>query len=89
MTVDAIESVIRNFIVEHFPLAKKIDNQSSLLGNGLLDSLGILEVVEFLEQHFQIPVGDDDLTAENFQSIQTLSAFVRRRSQENALTPGE
>lgn len=77
MQSDTITLRIRKFLAEHFPLTRNIGNSSRLLGNGLLDSLAILDVVTFLEKEFQITVTDEELLPENFQSIDSLTAFVQ------------
>lgn len=72
---------IRKFIVEHIPKARQLNIQDDdqLLENGLLDSLGILDVVTYLEEEFGISISDDDLTPENFQSIRTMFVYVQRK----------
>jgi acyl carrier protein len=76
MQINTVIQKIRAFIAEHFPMARNISNDSYLLGGDLVDSLGILEVVAFLEQEFQIAVTDEELLPENFQSIIALAAFI-------------
>ena len=78
MKEEIFEESIRSFVLEHFPLARQrsVGNQESLLENGILDSLGILEVVTFLEGEFLITVDDDELQPENFASIASMSAYV-------------
>lgn len=74
---------IRDFVLEKFPLARRqhLKDSDALLETGILDSLGVLDVVTFLEEKFSITVADDELVPENFQSIETLSAFVKRKSE--------
>ena len=67
---------IRTFLNRQFPLTKNIEDEQPLLGGGLIDSLGILEVVSFLEREFNITVADEDLLPENFGSLRDLSQFV-------------
>lgn len=69
---------VRNFIVNQFPLARKraIGDRDPLLGNGILDSLGILEVVAFVESEFGITVADEELIPESFESIASIARFV-------------
>ncbi|MCA9471148.1 MAG: acyl carrier protein [Nitrospirales bacterium] len=75
-----IES-IRKFIVEHIPKARQmsIQDDEQLLENGLLDSLGILDVVTHLEEEFGISISDDELTPDNFQSIRTMYQYVQQK----------
>jgi len=78
---------IRRFILEKFPSARQraLQDSDSLLQNGLIDSMGILEVVEFLESAFDLQFSDDELLPENFDSILRLTAFVEeKRSRRSA-----
>ena len=72
---------IRQFVFEKFPLAKSrgLDDSSALLEEGVLDSLGILELVDFLQGELGVGVEDDDLTPENFASIDAIAAFVESK----------
>lgn len=81
-TADAIEKTIRKFLMEKFALARKIgiDGETALVETGILDSLGILDVVSFLEAEFGITIADEDLAPENFQSVNALTLFVQRKS---------
>jgi acyl carrier protein len=76
---------IRSFILNRFPLARKhnFDYKTPLLDTGLLDSLGILDVVEFVEQQFGIPLSDDDLVPENFQTVERLSTFLAKKQSDS------
>lgn len=78
-----VESKIRNLIFEKFPLARKrqLDDRDSLLESGIVDSIGILEIVNFVEQNFALRVSDDDLVPENFASVAAIAAFVQQRKE--------
>ena len=78
MTAGATDARIREFILGKFPLAKKRGGRDDdpLLRTGILDSLGILEVVSFLESEFQIVVADEELVPESFETIATIARFV-------------
>jgi acyl carrier protein len=77
---------IRNFLLEKFPLARKrgVTFQDNLLESGILDSLGILDLVAFVEQNFAIILSDDELIPENFQSIERLTAFVQSKTNSGS-----
>jgi acyl carrier protein len=77
---DIVAERIRKFLVQQFPATKNVGNNESLLNNGLLDSLGILEVVAFIEKEFEIMVSDEDLLPENFGSVHSLSNFVGQKT---------
>lgn len=88
MNPDVTQSRIREFVLNQFPLAKKrgIGDLDPLLGNGILDSLGILEVVAFVEREFEIVVADEDLEPESFESIASIARFVETK-QSRGQTP--
>jgi len=46
------------------------------LAEGLLDSLAIAQLVAFLEEEFRISLGDEDLVAEHFESLDAVTALV-------------
>jgi acyl carrier protein len=81
MSADTIQGQLKSFIAKQFPLARKrklgIDDR--LLGEGIIDSLGVLDIVGYLESEFRISIADDDLTPENFETIGRLTAFVERK----------
>ncbi len=81
MPTNAIMDRIRTFIQQHFPLARsrELATTEPLLENGVLDSLGILDVVAYLEAEFHITVADEDLLPEHFQTLDDLAAFVERK----------
>jgi acyl carrier protein len=81
MNPDSINSRIRSFIFQTFPVARKraINDDAPLLGSGIIDSLGTLTVVNFLEQSFTIKISDEELTPDNFTNINSLVRFVERK----------
>lgn len=79
--MDSIGEQVRSFIMKTFPLARRVSlrNEDPLLEGGIIDSLGVLSLVSYLERTFHIQISDDDLLPENFQTIAHLVAFVGRR----------
>jgi acyl carrier protein len=75
---------IRNYVYTQFPLARQrsIVDAHPLLEGGIVDSLGILDLVGFLENEFGIAISDDDLLPENFRSITTIAAFIRAKMEQ-------
>jgi acyl carrier protein len=72
---------VRAFLVDSFLLGDDdgFANDESLLDTGIVDSTGVMEVVSFLEESFSISVDDDELVAENLDSVERLAAFVGRK----------
>lgn len=52
--------------------------ETSFLANNVLDSLSFLHLVTFLEQQYSIKVSEDDMSPDNFENAQTVSALVER-----------
>ena len=75
---------ITNFLREKFPLARKrnINENTPLLESGIVDSMGILDLVAFLEQRYSVAVGDDELIPENFNNISVLTTFVEQKLRD-------
>ncbi len=60
--------------------AEKWDSKTPLLGSAPeLDSMAVIGVIGALEEHFGISVADDDVSAETFSTVGTLSAFVESK----------
>jgi acyl carrier protein len=78
-----IQARIQHFIMNTFPLARqqRLNDVDPLLQSGIVDSLGILEIVDFLEKEFHVSIVDEELLPENFESVHTLTAFVVRKGQ--------
>jgi len=89
MFIESIEEVVRKIILERVPKSRKeeLANSEQLLSGGLLDSLGILDVVTILEETFDFTVEDEDLVPEHFESIESISAFVYKKSSVVETSP--
>ena len=77
-----METIINDYISrELVPDAAllPLTNETSLLDSGILDSLSLLRLVVFLEERFEITMGDADLLPENFASVNAICACLRSR----------
>ena len=81
MSSQPVTARIRAYLIEHFPSARDhaLGDDDHLLANGILDSLGVLDLVGYLEQEFGIAVSDDDLLPEHFETLRRLTAFVEEK----------
>ena len=73
---------VRNYIIENFLFGDEgplRDDQMSLLYEGVMDSVGVMELVAFLEQDFGLSVQDEDLIPENLDSVANLVAYIARK----------
>lgn len=76
---------IRQFITTNFPLARQqinLTDTESLFTSGIVDSLGVLDLVTFIEDEFGVIVADEDLLAENFETIEHMEAFVQAKQTQ-------
>jgi acyl carrier protein len=73
-----IERDIRNFVIENFLFGQTLDLQpdDSLLGRGLIDSTGVLELVGFLEERYAIRVEDEEVIPDNLDSVKNIVTYV-------------
>ena len=53
----------------------------SFLEEGILDSMGILEIIMFLEEQFGVTVAEDEMVPDNLDSIDNLLAYLERKRQ--------
>lgn len=77
-----IRDNVREYIVENFLFGDPAPLESdsiSLLDSGIIDSVGVMELVAFLEQDHGLTLADEDLVPENLDSVDNLVAFIGRR----------
>ena len=79
MSEEVTESKLRSYLERRFPAMKGVADDASLLDLGIIDSLGILDVAQFLSSELAVEVEDDDLVPEHFESLSALVRFVRSR----------
>ncbi|MGB2604857.1 MAG: acyl carrier protein [Candidatus Sulfotelmatobacter sp.] len=81
MQTAEIESEIRDYIITNFLFGRKeaLRDDTALFG-GIIDSTGAIELVMFLQNHFNITVEDDEVgVPESFGSLKQVVAFVERK----------
>jgi len=75
------KELIREFVMEKLARAKKIDHiddQDNLIENGTIDSMGIMQLVAYLEGMFAVKVKDEDIVPENFESLDVITSYIER-----------
>jgi acyl carrier protein len=77
-----IKVKLREFIKNNFLLGNDsgLGDDDSFMGKGIVDSTGILEVVSFVEENFDIKIADEDLLPENLDSINNIANYIQRHS---------
>ena len=81
----AIETDVREFVTDNFLFGRtnvSLDGDDSLLEEGLIDSTGVLELVTFIEDRFDVTVEDEELVPDNLDSINRLITFIEGKVEE-------
>jgi len=79
---DDVRKTLKRFIKQTFlPRAgmTSFSESDSFLESGIMDSTGILELLEFIEDKFDIKVEDDEIIPDNLDSLANLATFVSRK----------
>jgi len=56
------------------------NDDTLIFESGLLDSMGLLFLIEFLKEEFNVDIDDNELTVENFESINAIVSFIEKNS---------
>jgi acyl carrier protein len=83
MSTDGIQTreKVRGYILENLMFSSNdgdLADGASLLDRGIIDSTGVLEIVLYLEEEFQVKVKDSDMLPANFDSVDNIVGFVSR-----------
>ena len=73
---------IHGFIVENFLFSEgeQLTNETSFLDSGIIDSTGILELITFLEETYNVKIEDDELIPENLDSLNNVVKFIGQKN---------
>jgi acyl carrier protein len=77
-----INKTIKEFMISHFlkgDATKTISDDSSFLEGGIIDSVGVLELVAFIEEKYGFRVEDEELVPENLDSVEKLVAYIQSK----------
>ncbi len=77
-----VAQTIERFIIDELMMGDSkvsLDYNESLVEKGVIDSLSLLRLISFVEEQFGVTVEDDEVLAENFESINVTTAFVQNK----------
>ena len=86
--MSAIETEVRQYILDNFLFGRTdvdLPSDASFLELGIIDSTGVLELTTFLEDKYQIKVGDEELVPANLDSLRGIARFVESKSGTPAM----
>lgn len=78
-----MRNALRTFILENYLFTddeSALKDDDSFLDNGILDSMGVLELMSFLEDDLSIPVEGDEVIPDNLDSINKVLAFIKSKT---------
>ena len=78
--MDIIEKT-KEFIIDTFLYGEEadLDNDTSFIETGVIDSTGILELLAFVEETFDMKVEDDELLPDNFDSLNKIEGYLKSK----------
>ncbi len=76
-----VSEQIKEFIIDNFLFGESnhFDENTNFFEKGILDSTGIIELVSFIEQTYNITVDDDELITENFSSLIRITTYIQSK----------
>ena len=76
--MEKIKTTIRAFIIENFLFGDDngLKDDTSFLDEGIIDSTGVLELVTYMEEEFDIEVEDEELIPENLDSVNNVTVYL-------------
>lgn len=78
---------IRQFILKSSYVSEEtVENDTLIFMQGILDSMGFINLINFLEESFSLKVNDNDLVEINFESVNAIAEFVIKKTQYERLT---
>jgi acyl carrier protein len=83
MSYNAIMDDLRQYVRDNFLYMRSdlaFRDEDSLLARGIIDSLGVMELVGFVEEHWGLVVSPDEITAEHFGTLGSVARFVASRA---------
>lgn len=82
-----VEKEVRGFILENYLFTddeSELSNTDLFLEIGILDSTGIMELIYFIEDEFEVKVEDKEMIPENLGSVERVASFVQRKQSVTA-----
>lgn len=80
---DQIKQNVKKFLTQTFFLQESslaLDDDTSFLENGIIDSTGILELINYIQDEFKFKVNDDEMLPDNLDSLNNIARYVGRKT---------
>jgi acyl carrier protein len=81
-TVNNTQELLKEFIAREFLHDKPVStlNGQNLVEEGIIDSLAILMLINYIENQFSVMIQPEDVVLENFETIEAISRLIEQRS---------
>ncbi|MGI9541967.1 MAG: acyl carrier protein [Cyclobacteriaceae bacterium] len=79
-----MKDIIINYILEQLLVGRgevQLAAEDDLLGSGLIDSMGMMSLIAFVENQFELKVPPQDMTIENFMNVEAIANYLDRRTE--------
>jgi len=80
----SVHKILKGFIADNFlPSAglETFNDDDSFMEKGIFDSTGVLELLEFIEERFDITVNDEEIVPDNLDSLSKLTSFIHKKKE--------
>ena len=73
--------VVREFVIDNFLFGdrERLNENTSFLESGIIDSTGIVELIAFIEETYKIMIEDEEVVPENLDSLERVATFIERK----------
>lgn len=79
-----IKTEIRQFILKTSYVSEEIlTNDTLIFAQGIMDSMGFMSLISFLDEHFHIKVNDTELIESNFESVDAIGNYLKNKMNSN------
>ncbi|MFH1460546.1 MAG: acyl carrier protein [Candidatus Omnitrophota bacterium] len=81
-----IKTKVKNFIVSNFLMGADpvtLNDSDSFLEQSIIDSTGVLELVEFIQDSFGIKIEDEELMPDNLDSLNSIEKFIKSKIEDS------
>jgi len=80
-----VKDVLKNYLHEELEDNSgtvEVREEDNLLANGIIDSLGVLKLVSFIEHQFNVQIPDEEVTIRNFRSLKDIASYLETKKQQ-------
>jgi acyl carrier protein len=81
VNAETLKSQVRQYVMDNFLMGAgaELGDDDSFMGSHVIDSVGVLELIAFLEQTFGIKVDDDEMLPDNLDSLNGVGRYLQRK----------